>query len=403
MGESVGRNTARLKHGRRRLVVVGAALLVLTVACGDDSGGDATEPADTTTAEPTTTTAAQATELYPDHVGELYAGTDNWICHPDLATSPCDDIRTTVIAADGSMTVDELAPAEEPAIDCFYVYPTTSGDTTMNSDLAVDSTEINTVIAQAARYRSVCRVFAPAYRSITLAALGGGLPGDPTLARATAYGDVVDAWRTYVDEMGEGRGVVLIGHSQGAGHLRRLVDEEIGPDPAALERVVSAVLMGTSVGELTGMDPCASADVAGCLISFSSYPADHPPVEPAFFGRTESGPAVCVDPVALAGGNDLADVALPARPTLLGLVDGLAEVDTPFIAMPGALTAACQEAGGYGFLGVGPTGEADARPVDALLVERLGPTWGLHLLDGNLAQDDLIEVVTRQAEAWAAG
>ena len=380
-----------------------AALLLLVAACGDDGGGDAAEPADTTTAEPTTTTAAPAAELYPDHVGELYAGTDNWICHPDLATSPCDDIRTTVVAADGTMTVDELAPADDPAFDCFYVYPTTSQDATLNSDLSVDASEIDTVIAQVARYRSVCRVFAPAYRSITLAALGGGLTGDRAEARAIAYGDVVDAWRTYADEMNDGRGVVLLGHSQGAGHLGRLVDEEIGPDPAALERVVTAILLGTSVDELTGMEPCTSADEAGCVISFSSYPADHPPVDGAFFGRTETGPAMCVDPVALAGGNELADAVLPARPTLLGLVDGLAQVETPFIALPGALTAACLEAGGYGFLGVGRTGTEDVRPLDGLLVERLGSTWGLHLLDGNLAQDDLIEVVTRQAEAWAAG
>jgi hypothetical protein len=36
-----------------------------------------------------------------------------------------------------------------------------------------------------------------------------------------------------------------------------------------------------------------------------------------------------------------------------------------------------------------------------MLEQRLGPTWGLHLYDANLAQDDLIALVARQADAHA--
>jgi hypothetical protein len=141
------------------------------------------------------------------------------------------------------------------------------------------------------------------------------------------------------------------------------------------------------------------------VLSYSSYPADQPPAEGSLFGRVAGDqPAVCVDPVALAGGNGLADTVLPARASLLGGgVDAFRDLDTPFVSLPGALRTACTEAGGYGFLGVSIAGGDDTRPLGGLVVQLLGPTWGLHLLDGNLAQDDLIEVVARQAEAWAAG
>lgn len=47
------------------------------------------------------------------------------------------------------------------------------------------------------------RNFAPVYRQITVAGLGGVAGED---ARELAYGDVVDAWKQYVSTDNEGRG-----------------------------------------------------------------------------------------------------------------------------------------------------------------------------------------------------
>lgn len=49
-------------------------------------------------------------------------------------------------------------------------------------------------------------------------------------------------WREYLTEENEGRGVVLIGHSQGSFVLRRLLREEIEPRPEQLRRVVFSLL-----------------------------------------------------------------------------------------------------------------------------------------------------------------
>ncbi len=65
---------------------------------------------------------------------------------------------------------------KDPPIDCFYVYPTVSADQGANSDMTVgpDDSEVQTVAAQAAQYARSCRVFAPIYRQVTLAALFAG-------------------------------------------------------------------------------------------------------------------------------------------------------------------------------------------------------------------------------------
>lgn len=383
---------------RRGVVAVLVAGAVLVAACSGDDGDTGADPADETTI--TETEAAQL--LYPDHEADLYAGTENWICHPELDTDPCRDIEGTVVDAVGARTPDGLEPAADPTFDCFYAYPTTSMDPGPNSDLEADESEITTVVAQVARYSSVCRVFAPVYRSRTLLALAEGEGDEQT--RETAYGDVLDAWQTYADGPGAGRPVVLIGHSQGAGILRRIVADEIAPDDAARERIVAALLMGTSVSAEEGLPPCESTDRPGCLISFSSYPADLPPAPDAIFGRLESGPAVCVDPVTLVGAVDGgATTVVPVTTRLLGRVEGFEDVETPFVVLPDALTAECAETATHGYLAIAPIDPRRPAPSDQLLVESLGPSWGLHLFDANLVQGDLIELVTRLAEAHAAG
>lgn len=379
-----------------RGAAVATAALLAAAAC---AGGDDTAPTTTTTTTTTTTEPAPEGGRYPDHVADLYAGTANWICHPELVDDVCRDLRTTVIAADGSRTVEELEPAADPAFDCFYVYPTSSADAGLQSDLVVDG-EDDVTRAQVARFASVCRVFAPVYRSITVSGIfQGGFTDD---RRAVAYADVLDAWRTYVDDLNGGRGVVLVGHSQGSFHLRQLLIDEVDRDPALQELLVSAVLLGAPVGEddLDDIAPCTSADDHGCLISFSSYRADRPPEDGAFFGRADddAGAAVCVDPVALADGDGLARAVL----TTSGFGGEFGAIDTPFFALPGAFRTSCATAGDYTYLAVGPSGVEDARPVDGLLEEHLGPAWGLHLLDAFVAQDDLIDVVTQQADAHAA-
>jgi hypothetical protein len=409
-------------------LLIALALVATSAACGDDDAGEAGggtgenttapipdaagEPGegdDDTADEPET---AAPYDGYADHASDQYAGTDNWICHPEL-DDVCTDLSTTVVESDGTEQVEEAEKASDANFDCFYVYPTTSGDETTLADLDVDESESDTVRAQVAGYGSVCRVFAPAYRQITIAGL---FSGEVTAEDwDEAYGDVLDAWQTYVNEHNDGRGVVLIGHSQGAGMLRRLVAEEIDPEPALRELLVSALLLGSGVavpeGEEVGGDfeeipVCASDEDTGCVISFASFPAGaDPAAAESRFGRVdgEDQQAVCVDPTALDGEDELADAVVPTVVSLLGGAVEEGRYDTPFVSFPDALRTECVEQDGFHFLSVELADPDDPRGLEALVEETLGPSWGLHLVDANLAKDNLIRAVEHQAEAHAAG
>ena len=92
--------------------------------------------------------------------------------------------------------------------------------------------------------------------------------------RALAYDDVLDAWNYYLQHDNNGRGVVLIGHSQGSGVLTQLIRNEIDGKPVQ-SRLISALLLGTSLAVPKGKDVggafqhvplCHSATDTGCVI-----------------------------------------------------------------------------------------------------------------------------------------
>ena len=174
-----------------------------------------------------------------------YGKAETWLCRPDRHDA-CDvDLTTTVIAANGKLTREPWAANPKAPIDCFYVYPTVSNDSTPNSDMVAGEEELNVVRVQAARFGSQCRVFAPLYRQVTLAALRSVLAGRPAAVdRNLAYNDVLDAWKYYLQHDNQGRGVVLIGHSQGSMVLTELIKREIDGKPIQ-KQLISALLLGT--------------------------------------------------------------------------------------------------------------------------------------------------------------
>lgn len=398
-----------------------AAGLMVTAACGGDDD-DSQDDSDADEAPETPSTPEEAVDPYDGHTSETYDGTTNWLCHPDLAEDECADLSATSIAADGTAERADLEAAEDPSIDCFYIYPTVSLDPGPNSDLRPDEQERTTVGAQAAPFATTCRVFAPVYPQVVLAAIGAGGFED---AGPIAYAGVLDAWQTYISQHNEGRGVILIGHSQGTGMLNQLIANEIDDNEDLRSRLVSAVLLGGSVrvpdgetvgGQFANVPGCESAEDLGCVITFSSYPTASPPAEGAIFGRPGFGPtpsdggdtdrALCVDPVSLAGGNGLADAIVPTKAPLVGAggesAAAAAGIDTRYIVLPEILEGSCVQEGAYDFFGVGPASADDKRTaaVTGLLEERLGDTWGLHLQDAQLAMGDLLEIASQQANAY---
>src|SRR5215467_4302349 len=184
-----------------------------------------------------------------------YSKAESWLCRPGRQDACTVDLTTTVVAADGKLTRESWTADPNAPIDCFYVYPTVSTDPTPNSDMNPDPAELNVVRTQFARFASKCRPYAPMYRQITLAGLRRSLVtgGTPPWGVGDQYNDVRDAWNYYLQHDNQGRGVVLIGHSQGSFILIELMRNEIDSKPVQ-SRIVSAILLGTTVAVPKGKD-----------------------------------------------------------------------------------------------------------------------------------------------------
>ena len=144
------------------------------------------------------------------------------------------------------LRVEHPQAVKHPAIDCFYVYPTVSGQPTIDANLNIDPEERSIALYQAARYSQYCNVYAPMYRQLTLVGIGGTkkITGAEV---ALPLADVRAAFRDYLAHYNHGRGFVLIGHSQGSFVLRSLISRDVDPKPAVRKELVSAILLGGNV------------------------------------------------------------------------------------------------------------------------------------------------------------
>lgn len=370
------------------------------------------------------TFAAAQTATQPQPKNDYSDGT-TWLCRPGREDACAVDLSTTVVAADGKLTVEKWNSNPKAPIDCFYVYPTVSIDQTPNSDMNAGPEERGVIRAQFARFGSECRVFAPLYRQVTLTALRAGIAGRPmAVDRALAYNDVVDAWKYYLEHDNEGRGVVLIGHSQGSGVLTQLIRNEIDGKPVQ-DRLISALLLGTSLPVPSGKDVggafnhipvCRSASQTGCVIAYASFRSNVPPPPNSRFGRVreEGMSAACANPAALGGGSGTLHAYLGSAGRGIGSsaeprpwVTPPQRIDTPFVSVPGLLTAQCvsNEKGSY--LEITVHGNpADPRTDDivgdVVVGGQVQRDWGLHLIDVNLAMGNLIDIVRQQSRAYLA-
>ncbi|MCX6369772.1 MAG: DUF3089 domain-containing protein [Solirubrobacterales bacterium] len=233
-----------------------------------------------------------------------------WLCKPGLASNPCtSSTKTTLIKPNGAKVAEPLKAQAKQPIDCFYVYPTVSQQTTANSNLEITAAETGVATAQASRFSSKCRVYAPMYRQLTLAALFGRATG--TADRALAYNDVKAAWNEYLAKYNKGRGVVLIGHSQGSYQLTELITNEIDQKAAVRKKIVSALLIGGQVlvakgkdlgGSFEKMPACRKADQTACVVGYNTF-SQQPPADSRFGRTAQPGKEVlCVNPAALKRG-----------------------------------------------------------------------------------------------------
>jgi Protein of unknown function (DUF3089) len=341
-----------------------------------------------------------------------------WLCLPGHAPDPCaEPLTTTVVQTDGKTSIEYARGAANPPINCFYVYPTVSEQQSENANVEIEPEETQIAVEQASRFSTVCKVYAPVYPQVTLAALSD--PPVSPRAAIKAYLGVAAAFREFLTKFDDGRGFVLIGHSQGATLLEQLIKISIDPDSSLRRLLVSALLMGGNVlvpegkvvgGSFRDISECQAADQTHCVIAYSTFLKEPP--QGAYFGRPESSllgggenkgmQVACVNPALLVqngGTGSLLPYAVTTPfPGQLGAYTEVPTAATPWVAAPGLYTAQCHNENGASWLQVNPVGT----PVDppGYVKESLGPDWGLHLYDIGIALGNLVKTVGVESVAY---
>ena len=337
-----------------------------------------------------------------------------WLCQPGMSGDPCtQSLATTAVTASFATSTVAPKPAASSGFDCFYVYGTVSGESSVNADLARGSAEIAAATAQAAPFAPACEVYAPIYRQVTLAALAAhpDLNFGPA-ETVTAYDSIKSGFEYLLAHESHGRPFVVIGDSQGAAMLNLLLARLVDGNPALRARLVMAIILGGNVevpdGKLVGgtfkhIPACSGPGQDGCVIAYSSFPSTPPAA--SLFGRPGQGVSLqsdqtakaglqvlCVNPAALAGGAAALDTVFRVTNSA---------VPTPWVAFPGLYTGKCVDADGASWLDVTKaTGSGDHRTLVA--TEDGGPLFGYHVWDLPLAQGNLVGDVAAAEGTWTA-
>ena len=285
--------------------------------------------------------------------GASYADASLWIARPDMARNPA------------TWTPPGFAPGRQPRAAVFFVHPTSFLESSA-WNAPVDDEESREradlfVRAQASAFNAAGAVWAPRYRQ---AAFGAFLTDKADARRALdfAYRDVAAAYQAFLDQAPPDAPIILAGHSQGALHLLRLLQERVRGAPEA-NRIAAAYIVGWPVSERADLPPlpfpaCERAGQAGCLISWQSFgePADPGQVTGAYDSSRGPGgvpragsPMLCVNPLTGTRGGEA-----PAAANLGTLVPNEGFTDAEF--RPGAVPARCD------LRGLLLIGEAQALP-----------------------------------------
>ena len=139
-------------------------------------------------------------------------------------------------------------------IDIFFIYPTMhsdKSDTSWNADVFNQKTR-NYVLNSTIKYQSSAwyssgNLYAPFYRQAHLRVFresfwkNGGKE-----AYEMAYQDVKAAFELFLKEFNNGKPIIIAGHSQGAGHAKRILQDFFDNKPLQ-KKLVAAYLIGTKI------------------------------------------------------------------------------------------------------------------------------------------------------------
>lgn len=276
-----------------------------------------------------------------------YQNPDMWFSRPGMGALN-DPARWQPLMSD--ITPEAPAPAADdpatapPPFAVFFVHPTSFLDGSQwNAPLDHSDSQDRArlmVRGMASAFNQASEIWVPRYRQATFGAFLTDLP-EAEQAIDAAYADIEQAFDFFLASVPADRPIVLAGHSQGALHIMRLLQERVAGTELA-GRVAMAYPIGWPISvehdlPALGLPACVTMAQAGCVVSWASFAE---PADPdMFLSRYETtrglngqirgeSPILCVNPLTgtlngsagvelnlgtLVPENDLSAGALVAR------------------------------------------------------------------------------------------
>ena len=319
---------------------------------------------------------------------------------PDTPAAEQSLDRGDPLATRGSRA-GEVADAEAlPEFAVFFVPPTSYTKGALGdwnaplNDAGTDQLARIFLRGLASPFNRADEIWAPKYRQ---AAVGAFLTDAPDATRAidAAYTDVEQAFRYFLESVGPDKPIVLAGHSQGAAHVLRLLQDVVAGTPLQ-GRIAAVYAPGWPISvahdlPTLPLPACATPGQSACIVSYLSFADDSDPGQlltryskvPGMDGqpRGANDPVLCVNPLTGTTGGEA-----PASANLGTLLpdDNLASAEL----VAGAVPARC---GANGILYIGDPPE---------LGQGVLPGGNYHVYDIPLFWKNLQDDVVARVEAW---
>ena len=216
--------------------------------------------------------------IQPDHnfgakampTAPVHSDLNNWFAHPEVSSK----VHFTPKGVAGN---DAWKNGE---VDVFFIAPTLNfsklgWNAPINHPSSTELISEMIMSGQASVFNSCCRIFSPKYRQATFYSfLGAGKNGRKALE--LAYADCLKAFDHYLTYFNNGRPFFLAGHSQGALHIMRLMDDRIEGTPLA-KKMVAAYPIGFWFPDdkfgstLKTIQPAESPTDINCVVAYDTY------------------------------------------------------------------------------------------------------------------------------------
>lgn len=166
----------------------------------------------------------------------------------------------------------------EALVDVFFLHPTTLVKKPKLWNASIEDAKVNqktdetSILYQASIFNESARVFAPRYRQAHLHTFYSKDTVQAKKALDLAYEDIRSAFEYFLENENQNRPIIIAGHSQGALHGKRLLEEFFENKPIK-KRLVVAYLVGWPVlkQEYSDIPPCETPHQTGCVCSWRTF------------------------------------------------------------------------------------------------------------------------------------